>query len=217
MIKTIGALAVAAAAFFSTSVAGSAATLFSTGDSFYSSGRCISGPGDCFGSGQWTVYDDFILGENSTVTGLTYYADRGEASQYSSTTYSIFSDDPFQNDAFASATVTGTAVDTDDGLIAVTLTGLNLALDGATNYWLGITTTTSRVWHAARTSDVGYGSGFKQSAGGFFHNYGPFGGDFAFSLQGEPVDLAPVPLPASGLLLIGAFAGAAAWRRKSKA
>lgn len=207
-------LTTAAAALLVSAVSVSAATLFETTVPTSSSGRCISGPNDCGGSGQWTIYDDFMLAVDSEVNGITYFADNGSASGYVNTTYSIFSSDPFTSSAIASGTVTGSAQDITGGFIEVTLGGLSIALDGATNYWLGITAQTTEIWTAAQTT-LGYGSGFLQSDGGLY-DFGPQTSDFAFSLDGQPL-VAPVPLPASGLLLFGALAGAAAWRRKSKA
>jgi hypothetical protein len=101
------------------------------------SNSCISGPGDCSGSGTWTVYDNFPLSAATILTGFTNWNYAVGTTTYGSTTWSLWSNNPAlgNNPLFSGNSVGTMAVD--NGTFKVTVANLAVQL-AAGNYWLGI-------------------------------------------------------------------------------
>ena len=181
-------------------------TVWSNGAVTGSTGRCDVSPGpQCLGSGRWTVYDNFQLAALTSVTGFTYndYFIIGNASNYVSTNWSLYSGDPFSVAALASGNAVATLSAGGAGSTLFTVTGLNQML-GSGTYWLGIQTVfnTSNAL-ATRASSSGAGlPGFKQDDGAA--NHFNLEGDTAFSVEGTVVP-EPSTLMLAGTGLLGSL------------
>ncbi len=102
---------------------------------------CDSGPNvDCGGTGNWTIYDDFVISGSHTITGFDWidWFSRGAPSDYIATNWSIFNADPFTAYSIFSGTVTAALSPTGvTNQFRFEIDSLSIALDSGV-YWLGI-------------------------------------------------------------------------------
>lgn len=188
-----------------------ASLLWDNGTVGASTFRCDSGPGDCSGSGTWTVYDDFNLTAPATVTGFTYndYV-YGSIADYVSTSWSIWQGDPLSGGTLE-ASATGVAANPvlensgpAAGTYMFTVSGLNVVLPSGT-YFLGRTNvvTNSTFTDSAIASGNGL-PGYEQSDGAAYKFYLNSTGnaDTAFTIQGTTATPEPTTLGLVGLTLL---------------
>ena len=212
MVKKSGLIFSAIVLLFASSTA-FADTLWSNGAVSGNTGRCDWNSPNC-GSTGWTVYDDFKLSSNSTITGFTYndYLAWGSWNDYTGTNWTLYYNQsaPWSGTPIASGTMAGTLTPGDSGSELVSLLGLNIGaapgyyILGFQNNFSGDTATTRA--GAAGNGLIGY---FQQDNLGTYHF--DLAGDTAFSVLGS----AATPEPSSLLMLGSGLAGlAAALRRK---
>jgi len=170
------------------------------------------------GDTGWTIFDDFDLTDEEVVSGLTYdsYFSAGNTSDYLSTNWSIWDNDPLGVFGSLGPVASGNAVATlssdSDSTTTFTITGLSSDLTAGT-YWIGYENVVSG---AAVTYDVlSNGSslaGFEQESDdqqNQFHE----AGNTVFTIEGVAPPATPEP---SSFWLAGLIGAAcfAKWRLK---
>ena len=178
-------------------------------------------------SPNFTIYDDFTLNSNTTITGISHSIFMQGQSNYAQTYISIFDGVGVgANAVIAEFSVTGSltlnGLSTSNGNVPtgfdVSISGLSLNLSSGT-YFLGIRTDTT-----SGLASIGSGSGSAQTVGGgLFQAYGTSpatGGSFrsgdhmAFQLDGTSGDVS-VPEPAILALVSIGLLGIGLSRRKN--
>ena len=188
--------------------------------------NCDSSPDVCngpAGNTGWTIYDDFTIGQATTISGFTYDSDFkvGSASDYITTDWSIWDVDPLNLlgfPALATGTATATVGTDSSGSVTVTsftVTGLSVDLVSANTYWLGYSNVlqsdgaeTVAVMSNDTTDLPGYEQGSDDGTVGFDKL-----GNTVFTVEGtaDPAGGGPgggdppTPEPASWLLAAGAI------------
>lgn len=123
-----------------------ASVVYSNGAPMGDSLRCISGPGDCGGSGNWTEYDRFTLASAASITGFSNWnGASASVGSYVSTNWSIWDSTPGNSSSpLFSGSAVGVSV-SDSGFLKTTISGLSETLAAGT-YWLGINHQTTVEW-----------------------------------------------------------------------
>lgn len=164
------------------------------------------------------IADDFTLSGNTTVTGVNF-AFGFTGSDLSQARLDIGIYDSAMNNLLllTNLSVSGTQIATSSGyrIFDVIVSGLNLNLAAGT-YWFGY----NGVNNLGGYSDWGVvdsAGNLRQSRDNMaFNTYYTYQREQQFSISGTS-SIAPVPLPATGILLIGAFGGLGLLRRRRKA
>ncbi|EBA16511.1 hypothetical protein RSK20926_22339 [Roseobacter sp. SK209-2-6] len=160
------------------------------------------------------IADDFTLGTNTTVTGVTF-AFGFTNSDVTQALLDIGLYDSSMNNLFLqqNVSVTGTQIATTGGyrIYEATISGLNVNL-GAGDYWFAFNGVNS----AGSYSDWGISTpsgNLRQSRDNMlFDTFLSYQREQQFSILGNSI--AAVPLPAGGMLLIGALGGLGLMRRR---
>jgi hypothetical protein len=123
--------------------------VWSNGNTTGDGGNCDFTGNPCPGGDTgWTIFDNFDLSNDDTVSGFSYVSDFsvGSAADYLSTNWSIWAEDPlgfwtlYFNEGPMDSGNTVAALTTNDlspTTYTFTVTGLSLNLSAGTTYWLG--------------------------------------------------------------------------------
>lgn len=195
----------------------SAALLFSNGPATGDSSRCAEDSGAC--SGAWTVFDDFTLGSNSTITSISWTAVLyGGLADFNGARAWIYSADPVFGGGTLLATVAvqganPTANGLGSGFFDLTL---NTSIDlTAGTYWLGLQHDTDNNFATVARSSTGTGAvatQWQNDGAGFRNGNQP---SLAFRIDGREL-VSDVPEPTS-IALAGLALSALVWSRKRSA
>ncbi len=167
---------------------------------------------------QYGIADDFTLSANTTVTGVQFAFGFGSL-DLSQARLDVGIYDSAMNNLLLlkNLSVSGSSIASTGSyrIYDVIVSGLNLNLAAGT-YWFGFNGANT----VAAYSDWGVnvsGGNLRQSRDNMtFDTFITYPREQQFSILGTS-SAAPVPLPATGLLLIGAFGGLGLMRRRKKA
>jgi len=179
------------------------------GDSF----RCAETSGVC--SGTWTLFDDFIVSDDSNITSITWTAILyGGLADYNFSNIWIYDNDPVFNSGSLLFSHSGAGTLVANGLINnaydISLTGFSEMLTSGT-YWLGIQhNTTSNYGTVARSGNPINATQWQNSGSGSKYASQP---ELAFRINGIPTD---VPEPSTLAIFALGIMGLASRRYKKQ-
>ncbi|MBE1298062.1 VPLPA-CTERM sorting domain-containing protein [Phycobacter azelaicus] len=167
---------------------------------------------------QYAVADDFTLSANTTVTGVQF-AFGFTNSDLSQARLDIGIYDSAMNNLLlmTNLSVTGSQIATAGSyrIFDVIVSGLSLNL-AAGSYWFGYKGVNSVAAYADWGVSAPAGNLRQSHDYMAFNSFSTYPREQQFSISGTS-SIAPVPLPATGILLIGAFGGLGLLRRRRKA
>jgi hypothetical protein len=197
-------------------------TLFTNGGLLpISNGPCDSGPTSCSGTGTWTIFDDFRLTTDATMTGFTYidgYENRFGLTGPTTVTWSLWSGHPegtapdtrLEGSGVAVTSPTLATVSSGVKFFTLAIHDLQVPLRADTLYWLGTSNSqlSGESWRAYAT-----GNGLPGSIQTDHGQYTFARPDTFFTITGtEGVTAAPEP---ASMLLVATGAGFLLRRRRS--